>query len=293
MSKPSRPAATARPGGAPASPLSARGDRHFDGLADKFAGSLYGASRGALRLALLDRLLPEMLELDGQPLLDVGGGLGQLAAWFASRGHRVTLVDPSAEMLARAETHLAEHLSEPLAERQVSLLHAPLQELPSLAPGPWRLIACHAVLEWLADPRGAMATLAGLLAPGGQLSLMVFNRDALRFSNVVKGNLEKAMADRLEGTGQRQRLTPISPLTHAQVEAWSQACGLEIREVAGIRVFHDYLRTPPADEREQARLLELEHRYCRVDPHWRLGRYLLYTLERPLSPSSSTQESPA
>ena len=44
--------------------------------------------------------------------------------------------------------------------------------------------------------------LARLLAPGGQLSLMVFNRDALRFSNVVKGNLQKALDDRLAGTGQ-------------------------------------------------------------------------------------------
>ncbi len=257
-------------------PLSAQGDRHFDGLADKFADGLYGASRGALRLALLDRLLPEMLELDGQPLLDVGGGLGQLAGWFAARGHAVTLAEPSAEMLARAR--------ETLVDRDVTFLQDPLQALPERAPGPWSLIACHAVLEWLGDPRSALATLAGLLAPGGQLSLMVFNRDALRFSNAVKGNLDKALADRLEGKGLGQRLTPISPLTHAQVSAWSAECGLVVREVAGIRVFHDYLRRPPATADDLERLLELEWRYCRSEPHWRLGRYLLYTLEHAHTP---------
>jgi S-adenosylmethionine-dependent methyltransferase len=130
----------------------------------------------------------------------------------------------------------------------------------------------------MGDPHAAMATLAGLLAPGGQLSLMVFNRDALRFSNVVKGNLEKALDDRLEGTGQRKRLTPISPVTHAQIETWSADCGLAIQAVAGIRIFHDYLRHPPVSVVERERLLALERRYCRVDPHWRLGRYLLYTL---------------
>ncbi|WP_163560281.1 methyltransferase domain-containing protein [Halomonas sp. NO4] len=254
------------------SPLSPAGDRHFDGLADKFADSLYGASRGELRLALLDRLLPELLDLDGQPLLDVGGGLGQLAAWFAARGHAVTLVEPSGEMLARAR--------EALAGQPVTFIEAPLQALAERTPGPWPLIACHAVLEWLADPRAALATLAGQLAPGGQLSLMVFNRDALRLSNVVKGNLEKALADRLEGQGRRRRLTPISPLTHAQIAAWSAECGLEIQAVAGIRVFHDYLRQPPASEAERDRLFELEWRYCRAEPHWRLGRYLLYTLVR-------------
>ncbi|TDA95774.1 methyltransferase domain-containing protein [Halomonas marinisediminis] len=275
----------------PSSPLSVHGDRHFDGLADKFAASLYGGVRGELRLALLDRLLPEMLDLRGQPLLDVGGGLGQLAGWFAERGHPVTLAEPSAEMLERAR----EALLKTSAEREITFLPAPLQALPEQAPGPWSLIACHAVLEWLGDPRVALAILAGLLVPGGQLSLMVFNRDALRFSNVVKGNLQKALDDRLEGKGLRRRLTPISPLTHAQIMAWSAELGLEVREVAGIRVFHDYLRSPPQTDDDRERLLELEWRYCRVDPHWRLGRYLLYTLVRrdtPVSPASSSASSP-
>ncbi|WP_416137604.1 methyltransferase domain-containing protein [Halomonas sp. HK25] len=266
----------------PASPLSEHGDRHFDGLADKFAESLYGGARGELRLALLDRLLPEMLALHGQPLLDVGGGLGQLAGWFAGRGHAVTLVEPSGEMLARAR--------ESLAGQPVSVVQAPLQALPVVAPGHWSLIACHAVLEWLADPRAALATLARQLAPGGQLSLMVFNRDALRFSNVVKGNLEKALADRLEGKGLRRRLTPISPLTHAQITAWSAELGLELRAIAGVRVFHDYLRRPPESDADRAVLLALEWRYCRVDPHWRLGRYLLYTLVRRETPTPPAEE---
>lgn len=255
-----------------------RSDRIFDGLADKFAASLYGATRGELRLALLDHLLPRTLPLAGQPALDIGGGLGQMSAWLAHRGHAVTLAEPSIDMLERAR--------ETLAGSDVRLLPAPLQALPDEAPGPWPLIVCHAVLEWLADPRAAIATLAQLLAPGGHLSLMVFNRDALRFSNVVKGNLGKALDDRLEGTGQRQRLTPISPLTHAQVSRWLAERGLIVEHVAGIRVFHDYLRERDPDETALARLFELERRYCDVDPHWRLGRYLLYSVRKPSASES-------
>lgn len=254
--------------------LSADGDRHFDGLADKLSRSLYGAARGELRLALLEYLLPRTLPLAGQPALDVGSGLGQMSAWLAQRGHAVTLAEPSADMLTRAR--------ETLAGSNVRFLPAPLQALPDQAPGPWPLIVCHAVLEWLADPRAAIATLSQLLAPGGRLSLMVFNRDALRFSNVIKGNLNKALDDRLEGTGQRQRLTPISPLTHAQVERWLAEEGLVVEHVAGIRIFHDYLREREPDGETLARLLELERRYCDVDPHWRLGRYLLYSVSKPL-----------
>lgn len=256
--------------------LSARGDRHFNGLADKFETSLYGNLRGELRLSLLDRLLPEMLDLYGQPVLDVGAGLGQQAVWFIQRGHAVTLAEPSAEMLGRAR----ERVSSLAEDSPVSYISAPLQELADHAPGAWPLVVCHAVLEWLADPRAGLQHLAGLMAPGGQLSLMVFNRDALRMSNVVKGNLDKALADRLEGKGQRQRLTPISPLTHDQLMEWAEALGLHFDAVAGIRVFHDYLRRPPESDGDVKTLLELEHRYCRSEPHWRLGRYLLYSFRR-------------
>lgn len=257
--------------------LTAAGDRYFDGMAEKFARSLYNAPRGELRLALLDALLPEMLELNGQPALDVGGGLGQQAAWLARRGHDVTLAEPSGDMLEHARHALAETS---FAHR-VSYLQAPLQALDTAAPGPWPLVICHAVLEWMGDPRAALEALGRLVAPGGQLSLMVFNRDALRFANVIKGNRQKALDDRLEGLGKRKRLTPVSPLTHADIERFADAAGLQLEAVAGIRIFQDYLREPVADANDQATLFALEREYCRTDPHWRLGRYLLYTLRKP------------
>ncbi|GGX87530.1 tRNA 5-carboxymethoxyuridine methyltransferase [Litchfieldella qijiaojingensis] len=260
-------------------PLSVHGDRHFDGLGDKFANSLYGSARGEIRLAVLDHLLPRMLRLQVQPMLDVGAGLGHMSAWFAERGHPVTLAEPSAEMLVEARRALAGH--------SATFLQAPLQALPEQAPGPWELVVCHAVLEWLGDPRAAMGTLAELLSPGGQLSLMVFNRDALRFSNVVKGNLDKVLADRLAGTGKRRRLTPISPLTHEEIVAWSAEYGLDIAAVAGVRVFHDYLREHQLDDESLVKLIELERRYCTTEPYWRLGRYLLYTLTKPATTPES------
>lgn len=231
---------------------------------------------------MLDHLLPKMLCLNEQKVLDVGGGLGQQTAWFAGRGHAVTMTEPSGDMLMYAQQWHRDEKT--LLQEMITYLQTPLQELPQQAPGPWTLITCHAVLEWLGDPQAALATLSQLLAPGGQLSLMVFNRDALRFSNVVKGNLEKALSDRLAGKGKRQRLTPISPVSHAEIEQWSVESGLQIEAVAGIRVFQDYLRQSPATPEERETLLALEKQYCRHEPHWRLGRYLLYTLIKPENP---------
>ncbi|WP_110678910.1 methyltransferase domain-containing protein [Salinicola sp. RZ23] len=270
-------------------------DRIFDGLADKFASSLYATARGRIRLAVLTPLLEQALPAEGSAALDVGGGLGQMSAWLAARGHRVTLAEPSAEMLARAQETLAQTPS----DIPVQALQAPLQALGELAPGPWPLVVCHAVLEWLADPEAGLRQLAALLAPQGRLSLMVFNRDALRFSNVVKGNLDKALEDRLSGTGQRQRLTPISPLTHADIVNWCEASGLKIERVAGVRIFHDYLREREPSEADLAKLIALERRYCETEPHWRLGRYLHYLIrpagsaeDRRLTAASERGEHP-
>lgn len=267
-----------------AAELSSEGDRHFDGMADKFARSLYNAPRGELRLALLDALLPEMLTalqsvppLSGSSVLDVGAGLGQQAVWFARRGFQVTLTEPSGDMLGHAKQVLQDA---PELAGKVDCYSLALQQLPSALPGPWRLIVCHAVLEWLGNPRQALGYLSQLLAPGGELSLMVFNRDALRFSNVVKGNWQKVREDRLEGLGMRQRLTPISPVTHEQITQWSESLGLEVRQVAGVRIFQDYMRRPAESAEERAELLALEKQFCRTEPHWRLGRYLLYTLAK-------------
>lgn len=261
--------------------LTEAGDRYFDGLADKFSRALYQAPRGELRLAMLDYLLPQMLRLDAQPVLDIGGGLGQLSAWLAERGHAVTMAEPSRDMLEHAKAWHAEHRSQKgWPSERLRYLAAPLQVLPDQAPGPWPLVTCHAVLEWLGDPKRALHVLAHLLAPGGQLSLMVFNRDALRFSNVVKGNYQKALSDQLEGKGKRQRLTPISPVTHHDISLWAKECGLHMESVAGVRVFQDYLRHSPAQDADQAALLALEKQYCRKEPHWRLGRYLLYTFTK-------------
>ncbi|WP_251977450.1 methyltransferase domain-containing protein [Salinicola avicenniae] len=258
-------------------------DRIFDGLAEKFADSLYATARGRIRLAVLGLLLDEALPRDGSPALDVGGGLGQMSAWLAKRGHAVTLAEPSADMLAAA--------APALAGLSVTPLRAPVQALPGQAPGPWPLVVCHAVLEWLASPREAFFTLRSLLAAEGRLSLMVFNRDALRFSNVVKGNLERSLEDRLAGTGKRQRLTPISPLTHDDIVRWCAETGLVIEQVAGVRIFHDYLRERAPSDAQMETLIALEKRYCRTEPHWRLGRYLHYIL-RPAAASGSDKAAP-
>ena len=253
-------------------------DKIFNGLAEKFRNNVYGTNKGWLRQELLSRDLQQIPfiaapDSAAQPItvLDIGGGLGQMADWCARQGHRVTFTEPADDMRAEAENlfaQQAEHYRHPVNSQPYRL-----QEL-SQQTAPAQLVVCHAVLEWLHQPMDALPLIAERVAPGGWLSLMFFNEDGLRFSNIVKGNYDKALRDTLDGTGQRLRLTPISPQKPEPVIEGLKQQGLEIVSVAGIRVFTDYLRDKNPSDSDLEKLLTLEWRYCHQEPYWRMGRYI-------------------
>ncbi|SFC38989.1 S-adenosylmethionine-dependent methyltransferase [Marinospirillum celere] len=253
-------------------------DKSFQGLAAKFARNIYGTPKGRLRLKILrDRMLAE-LPLDGPPLqvLDAGGGLGQISAWLARKGHDVLLAEPAEEMLAYANKRLK--------RAGVETLAASIQDLSECLPDhqqTFDLVVCHAVLEWLYQPQETLELLLSRVKPGGYLSLMFFNADALMFTNILRGNWQRALQGEMQGKGKGTRLTPISPLQPDQVLCWLEKAGFEIISKTGVRVFNDYLRLQLPPEAQPERLLQLEKKYCQKEPYWRLGRYLLVHAKKP------------
>lgn len=246
-------------------------DRHFDDLADKFARSIYGSARGRLRLRLIrERMQAELPLSEPLSVLEAGGGLGQISAWLARQGHQVIMTEPANAMRERARSRIERHHGVVLASDIQTLVH----QLPD-PDQQFDLGVCHAVMEWLYQPEAVLPALFKHIKPGGWLSLMFFNEDALLMSNVIKGNWEKVLAGRLAGTGQRQRLTPISPRRPDQVLPWLTAQGFDVQYVSGIRVFHDYLRRQLPPQAKPELLVSLERRYMQQEPFWRLGRYIL------------------
>lgn len=250
-------------------------DRYFDQLGAHFACKIYASPKGAIRLAVLTRDLEQWLaELPaaGQPLriLDVGAGLGHVSEWLLQRGHSLTLCEPSDEMLAAARTRLE---SVPLAAHQsVEYLQLPLQQLAARGEQ-YDVVICHAVLEWLADPAAALASLRQLVRPQGAVSLAFYNRDALMYKNLIKGQFRKLKSNQLAGEGKRS-LTPQQPLDPREVYAWIETAGFIRQHESGVRVFHDYMPEPfksAADERE---VIEQELLYSRHTAYRHLGRYL-------------------
>jgi len=255
-------------------------DRYFNEMGAHFARKIYDSPKGAIRLAVLTRDLERQLAEFGGPdtsleVIDVGGGLGHMSEWMALRGHRVTLAEPSAEMLGQARMRLERVIS----TYPVECLQASLQELAA-ADRRYDLVVCHAVLEWLADPGTALTELKRLMKPGAALSLAFYNRDALIYKNLIKGQFRKLQRNQLAGEGGRS-LTPQSPLNPREVEAWATVAGLECRERSGIRVFHDYMPEPFKSQAVLAEVIAEELAYSTHPAFLHLGRYQHWWLRAP------------
>lgn len=240
-------------------------DRHFDALAARFAEKIYGGAKGAIRLAVLQADLGEMLPSRPLRVLDVGAGLGHMSLWLAGLGHQVTLAEPAAPMLDGARERFAE------ANLPAQFIQASWQELAAQTHEPYDLVLCHAVLEWLAEPAAILAPLRQLTAADGWLSLAFYNRDALIYRNLLKGHFRKLRKEQFAGEG--QSLTPQRPLDPRELEA-QLAPHWRIETRSGVRVFHDYMPTEFQAKASLEDLLERELTYRRHPAFAGLGRYL-------------------
>jgi len=134
------------------------------------------------------------------------------------------------------------------------------------------------VLEWLADPRGALGHLAGLLGPEGRLSLMFYNRDAALLKRALEGDLALALGgdvSRRSGWGEG-----ATPLAEHSVRGWLGELGLRVRSKAGIRVLHDHVPEELRRPERIGELLEAEKRLRSREPFASLGQHTHLVCER-------------
>ncbi len=139
----------------------------YDTFADELAAYTAARERGGRAGdPLLRRLLELLGDVSGRRVLDAGCGDGYLARALAERGARVTDVDlgPRLIELARGRD----------PDRAIEYRVADLsQPLPGEA-GTFDAAASFLSLNDVDDYRGFVATIAGLLKPGGRL-VVAFN----------------------------------------------------------------------------------------------------------------------
>lgn len=255
-------------------------DRNFDDLCDLFARNIYASAKGEIRLAVIwQHLLDSLPQLNAGKrlrILDAGCGLGQTGLLLAKLGHQLVMADPSERMLEQARAMFAAEVP----DADVQFIHAPVQRLLELegCDKPFDLVLFHAVLEWLAEPETTLKAMTPLLRVGGHLSLMFYNRDALVFRNLIRGNWNKLESGSLQGDP--GGLTPMHPLPLGQVEQWLLQMEMQVLSRAGVRVIYDYMDRKMRDKRSVEAWVNIEMKYARSEPYLQMGRYLHLIAER-------------
>ncbi|MGJ0484148.1 MAG: methyltransferase domain-containing protein [Methylomicrobium sp.] len=254
--------------------MKSKQDKNFDHLIERFEKKIYETAKGDWRLKLLQEDLDAFYRYP-EPLTvwDAGCGFAQISAELAEKGHRLTLCDLSEKMLARAEQ---------LFQSQgldAEFHHLAAQTLAPRLPR-FDLVLCHAVLEWLAEPVSTLQTIADRVKAGGYLSLLFYNRNAMVYTNALKGGwrLRHLLDDSYLGKG--DKLTPPNPQYPHEVVEYLRSWGFEIMAHTGIRVFHDYLDREALEQSDRSELFELEYRYCRMPTYRDMGRYVHLVAQR-------------
>ncbi|MGS2720080.1 methyltransferase [Paraglaciecola aestuariivivens] len=250
-----------------------KADQNFDTLANKFERNIYGSTKGQLRHELLVHHLNASLDLQGQKLdvLDAGGGTGVMTDYLLNLGHNLTLSDISQEVLALAQQKLARH-------KQLTLIHTDILSLDTNKQ--YDLVICHAVLEWLTEPVKVIKKLLAMVKPGGHLSLSFFNYDAQLFGNMLYGNFDYVE----QGMPSKNivRLSPNNPQKPQFILDELQKLTVEVKYLAGIRCFHDYMKDLDKQQSQYEQLKRLEIQYGCQAPYLWLGKYFLVVSQKQI-----------
>ncbi|OIK29478.1 class I SAM-dependent methyltransferase [Streptomyces malaysiense] len=199
-------------------------------------------------------------------VLDVGIGQGTQALRLARLGHQVTGVEQDPVMVAAAREALARE-PEGIRER-VRLVQGDGRDTGvHFLPGSFDLVLCHGVLMYVAEPDPLVAGLARMLAPGGLLSLLVRNGDALAMRPGLAGDPAGALAA-FDTTAYTNRLgLNVRADRLSELTATLAGIAAPLHAWYGVRVFTDLAGDDAPLPDDLGTLLAAEERAGRTDPY--------------------------
>lgn len=207
-------------------------------------------------------------------ILDAGGGSGADAVPFAQGGHRVEIIDYSAEMLTAAQQHAANNA---VSER-VKTTHADVWQIPYLFPNqPFDAVFSHNVIQYVEDADAMIRAVTQPLKSGGLLSLGTLNpaSDVLRLA--LRENDFEAAFKQLESDTARTTLygAPVRLNSAETLITLLNKNGFELIEHYGVRCINDWVINNEIKFSEAgfAKLARLEHAVTNRDPYRQIARF--------------------
>lgn len=190
-------------------------------------------------------------------VLDLGGGTGGLAVALAEQGHSVIVVDPNADALAS----LARRAEESSASERVTAVQGDADTLATtVTPGSIDLLCCHGTLEYVEEPERTLSLIAGVLAPGGHLSLVTAQRIAAVIGRTLAGRFDQARTALTSADGRWGDDDPVPRrFDRNDLAELLTRTGFSTLDARGVRIFSDLVPHEYVDtEADRQALLELE-----------------------------------
>jgi SAM-dependent methyltransferase len=195
-------------------------------------------------------------------------GRGTQALRLARAGHAVTGLESDPAMMSAARAELAGE-PEGIRERVRLIQGEGMDTGVHFKPGAFDVVLCHGMVMYVTEPDALLAGLARMLAPGGLLSLLVRNGDALALRPGRAGDWAATLTafDRASYTNRRGVSVRADRL--ADVTRTLEGIAAPLHAWYGVRVFTDAAEddTQPPTGSELDRLLAAEERAGRTDPY--------------------------
>jgi 2-polyprenyl-3-methyl-5-hydroxy-6-metoxy-1,4-benzoquinol methylase len=246
----------------------------FDRVGEQFVG-YYDTVRGHVREVVTRHNLQPYLPIKlGGTAIDVGGGDGRDAEWLANMGFEVTLVDPSEEMLDKAQRRFVDN------GLTANILQGSTENLPAdVQKGAYDVVLSHGVVMYCLDnPKAHVRTLAELAKPKGWISILTKGYDG-----AVSRAMQKDQSNDLVELVKKRRVR-----NNLGVETWAfqphdvimmiQEAGLRLQDWYGVRVSSDYDKrsVEKVPDQELATILNVERTQARQPSTKGMGQMLHY-----------------
>jgi 2-polyprenyl-3-methyl-5-hydroxy-6-metoxy-1,4-benzoquinol methylase len=245
-------------------------DDAWEQLADPFVDGAYATVKGRVRTHVLHQQLLRHLPPTPAAVLDVGGGAGHQSLPLARLGYDVTILDPSAALLAKAEERVAQEPHD--VRSRIGLVQAAGESAVEVTDGrQFSAVLCHGVLMYLASTEPLIDVLCRCVEPGGVVSVMTLNAATM----AVRPALEHRWDDALAGLDANGEIGVLGTQTHGEtVEHVSKRLshnGIETTAWYGVWLFSDWMDLPVATTDVDA-VAQLELEASLRDPYRQLSR---------------------
>lgn len=237
----------------------------FDGIAEEFY-DYSQRTRGGVRYQLVhENLAPYVANPDVQTVLDVCGGSGIDAAWFASNGLRVTIVEPSKDQLAMARTQFEaldfdsrRRIAAPLT---MDFMNYKTERL-------FDMVAMHGVSMYQKDPITQIKKAVSHLRLGGTFSVLEKGWGAAAQRVIDSGDQKAIQYFNESGKFVNRRGLEVTAFTVEELQETIESLGCTVVASFGVRVVSDHINERIEDygKRNFEMLLDIE-RTASKDPH--------------------------